>query len=108
MTTSKLYDNPQAGLNCFMLMEELSNAVNAPAGYVELHKTTRGTKSTDTREYPPVYTVWFIPNCWESITADVLDVLTKIAEKHEAKMDVTARPSTRYTTAHVAMRFKHA
>lgn len=85
---SKLYNTPQAGLNAYQLMEELSE-LYAPGGWVEVRKTMNsGGAISGHREYPPVYEVTFRPNHWPEISRELTDKLHDLADRWEATMTI--------------------
>jgi hypothetical protein len=104
--TSMLYNNPQAGLNAYRLLEELSS-LYSPAGWVEMHKTMQSeTTPEGDRKYPPVYEVHFIPNQMEGLSSKLLAKLEEIAAKFEAKITVKAHAQERYRSPYITVQFK--
>lgn len=105
MMPGMIYATPQAGLNAYQLMEELSETFS-PAGWVELRKTTRSERDGE-KAPPPVYQVAFKPNFWNQISAEMLTKFQEIADRYQAKISVKAEASDGRSGAYVVVVFEH-
>lgn len=80
----RLYGTPEAGMNNYLLFEEVSQLADNGNGFVQLRKTT---KSMGKEEYPPVYSVEYFPGFWESHDREFFNKICDIADRHEAKVE---------------------
>jgi hypothetical protein len=106
---NSLYGTAQAGLNNYLLFEELADTV-ASNGYVYLQRTSgrsRRNRDDPTKgEYPSVYEVIYVPLTWDRVTQDQVEKFYALGEKHGAKVEFTTWTNSQGKTQ-FAVRFQH-